>query len=55
VYFLVTGITGLQLLGAQNYVQQIFYGAALLIAVTVSILVKRSPRAKTPTAAEDEP
>jgi ribose transport system permease protein len=53
VYFLVTGITGLQLLGAQNYVQQIFYGAALLIAVTVSILVKRSPRAKTPTAAGD--
>ena len=55
VYFLVTGITGLQLLGAQNYVQQIFYGAALLIAVTVSILVKRSPRAKTPTAAGDAP
>jgi ribose transport system permease protein len=55
VYFLVTGITGLQLLGAQNYVQQIFYGAALLIAVTVSILVKRSPRAKTPTAAGEGP
>jgi ribose transport system permease protein len=51
VYFLVTGITGLQLLGAQNYVQQIFYGAALLIAVTVSILVKRSPRATAATAA----
>jgi ribose transport system permease protein len=55
VYFLVTGITGLQLLGAQNYVQQIFYGAALLIAVTVSILVKRSPRAKTQTTAGDAP
>ena len=51
VYFLVTGITGLQLLGAQNYVQQIFYGAALLIAVTVFILVKRSPRATAATAA----
>jgi ribose transport system permease protein len=55
VYFLVTGITGLQLLGAQNYVQQIFYGAALLIAVTVSILVKRSPRAAAGIAARDAP
>lgn len=54
-YFLVTGITGLQLLGAQNYVQQIFYGAALLVAVTVSILVKRSPRAKAPSAAREGP
>ena len=55
VYFLVTGITGLQLLGAQDYVQQIFYGAALLIAVTVSILVKRAPRAATATTAGDAP
>jgi ribose transport system permease protein len=55
VYFLVTGITGLQLLGAQNYVQQIFYGAALLIAVTVSILVKRSPRARQASAAGEDP
>jgi ribose transport system permease protein len=44
VYFLATGITGLQLLGAQNYVQQIFYGVALLLAVTVSILIKRTPQ-----------
>jgi ribose transport system permease protein len=43
VYFLATGITGLQLLGAQNYVQQIFYGAALLVAVTVSSLIRRAP------------
>jgi hypothetical protein len=32
----------LQLLGAQNYVQQIFYGVALLLAVTVSILIRRT-------------
>jgi len=45
VYFLVTGITGLQLLGAQQYVQQLFYGGALVIAVVASTLVKsRSDR-----------
>jgi ribose transport system permease protein len=40
VYFLVTGITGLQLMGAQQYVQQLFYGGALVIAVILSKLVK---------------
>jgi ribose transport system permease protein len=55
VYFLVTGITGLQLLGAQNYIQQIFYGVALLLAVTVSVLIRRSPRAKVTTGARAGP
>lgn len=40
VYFLVTGITGLQLIGAQQYVQQLFYGGALVIAVIMSKLVR---------------
>lgn len=40
VYFLVTGITGLQLMGAEQYVQQLFYGGALVIAVILSKLVK---------------
>jgi ribose transport system permease protein len=40
VYFLVTGITGLQLMGAQQYVQQLFYGGALVIAVILSKLVR---------------
>jgi ribose transport system permease protein len=40
VYFLVTGITGLQLLGTPNFVQQLFYGGALIIAVSVSVLVR---------------
>lgn len=40
VYFLVTGITGLQLLGAQQYVQQLFYGGALVIAVVLSKIVR---------------
>lgn len=41
VYFLVTGTTGLQLLGAQSYVQNIFYGATLILAVTFSQVVHR--------------
>lgn len=35
VYFLATGTVGLQLLGAQTYYQQIFYGAALVAAITI--------------------
>ncbi len=41
VYFLVTGITGLQLLGAESYVQNLFYGAALILAVAFSQIVRR--------------
>jgi ribose transport system permease protein len=41
VYFLVSGITGLQLLGVQNFVQQLFYGGALVIAVGLSQLARR--------------
>jgi ribose transport system permease protein len=41
VYFLVSGITGLQLLGVQNFVQQLFYGGALVIAVALSQIVRR--------------
>lgn len=49
VYFLVTGITGLQFLGVPNYVQQLFYGGALVIAVALSRLVRRQrERATTP-------
>jgi ribose transport system permease protein len=44
VYFLVTGITGLQLLGAQTFVQQLFYGGALIVAVSVSVLVRSRRR-----------
>lgn len=38
VFFLVSGITGLQILGAQSYVQQLFYGFALVLAVALSKL-----------------
>lgn len=33
VYFLASGAAGLQVLGAEDYVQQLFYGAALIVAV----------------------
>ena len=40
-YFLQTGIVGFQLLGVESYVQQLFYGGALVIAVVVSQLARR--------------
>jgi ribose transport system permease protein len=36
VYFLVTGITGLALLGIQVFVQDLFYGGALVLAVAIA-------------------
>jgi len=42
VYFLVTGIYGLSLMGIQVFIQNLFYGGALVIAVALSILVRRS-------------
>jgi ribose transport system permease protein len=41
VYFLVTGITGLELVGLSGWVEQVFYGAALVVAVTFSRLSGR--------------
>jgi ribose transport system permease protein len=41
VYFLVTGITGLQLLGLESFVQNIFYGGALILAVSFSQIIRR--------------
>jgi ribose transport system permease protein len=40
VYFLVTGITGLSILGVSTFVQDLFYGGALVIAVTLSQVVR---------------
>ena len=36
VYFLVTGIVGLQILGLSGWIEQVFYGGALVLAVTLS-------------------
>jgi ribose transport system permease protein len=42
VLFLATGVAGLQLLGAQDYAQQLFYGGALVLAVTLSRYLRRA-------------
>lgn len=49
VFFLVSGITGLQILGAQSYVQQLFYGIALVLAVALSKLPQRRRRGREAT------
>lgn len=41
VYFLVSGITGLELLGYSGWISSVFYGASLVIAVALSRLVGR--------------
>lgn len=40
VYFLVTGIAGLSILGISTFVQDLFYGGALVVAVALSQLVR---------------
>lgn len=46
VYFLVTGINGLSVLGFRTFVQDLFYGGALVLAVMVSqVLSGRRERA----------
>lgn len=41
IYFLITGITGLQLLGFVGWVEQVFYGGSLIVALTLAHLVAR--------------
>ena len=43
-YFLITGVFGLQLLGLTGWVTEVFYGVALVLAVTVSHLLQRRVR-----------
>ena len=40
-YFLVFGVTGLALLGVPTFIQQLFYGSALIVAVALSAWVAR--------------
>jgi len=40
-YFLATGINGLALLGIGVYVQNLFYGAALIVAVAIAVIAGR--------------
>jgi ribose transport system permease protein len=62
VYFLTTGINGLAQLGVSTFVQQLFYGGALVIAVLLSSLAgrpsirrSRSSRSSPVEAAESPP
>ena len=41
VYFLATGITGLQFLGLSGWIESVFYGASLVMAVLLSVLARR--------------
>ncbi|QEW18675.1 D-allose transport system permease protein AlsC [Marinibacterium anthonyi] len=41
VYFIVIGITGLTMLGIQTFVQNLFYGGALVLAVALSQLARK--------------
>ncbi|WP_396658790.1 ABC transporter permease [Microbacterium sp.] len=44
VYFLITGITGLVYMGFAGWPEQVFYGASLLVAVSLGILARRRRR-----------
>ena len=44
IYFLETGILGLQLLGYTGWVQDAFYGAGLVLAVTIATVVRMRSR-----------
>lgn len=44
IFFLSTGVLGLQMLGAAGWVQQVFYGGVLVIAVTISTVLGRRSR-----------
>lgn len=44
VYFLATGILGLQLFGVAGWVSDVFYGGVLIIAVTISTLLREGRR-----------
>jgi ribose transport system permease protein len=41
IYFLATGILGLQMLGYTGWIENVFYGAALIAAVSISTIVRR--------------
>lgn len=54
VYFLTTGITGIQLLGSSGWAANVFYGGALVLAVAASQLVGRFRRKADVRELQDE-
>ncbi len=49
VYFLATGVTGMELVGAQTYVQSLFYGVVLVVAVVFSRVLNKRRASTTAT------
>ena len=49
IYFLVSGVCGLQLLGYTGWVNDVFYGASLVVAVLLTQIVSQHRRAKKQT------
>ena len=47
-YFLATGVTGLQLIGVESFVQDLFYGAALIVAVALPRLLRAATQPHSP-------
>jgi len=45
VYFLITGITGLEYFGLSGWIENVFYGASLVLAVALSRLAARQREA----------
>jgi ribose transport system permease protein len=45
IYFLVSGVSGLQLLGYTGWINDVFYGASLVVAVVLTQLIARRRRA----------
>jgi ribose transport system permease protein len=45
IYFLQTGIVGLQLAGLTGYIEDLFYGGTLVVAVTISTMVRHRSKA----------
>jgi ribose transport system permease protein len=41
VYFLATGITGLQFLGLSGWIENVFYGGSLVLAVLLSFIARK--------------
>ncbi len=46
IYFLTTGIFGLQLLGYAGWIQNVFYGAGLVVAVALAKVIRDRSRAR---------
>jgi ribose transport system permease protein len=41
VYFLATGVTGLQFLGLSGWIENVFYGGSLVVAVLLSFVARK--------------